>query len=68
MYTYLRMRRLDIMFPLDLCFGPVCHFEISYTHFYENMELPNPEAIDFIIIMGEPMSVVKQNVKVVNFT
>ena len=33
------------------------HFEISYTRFYEDVRLPNLEEIDFLIIMGGPMSV-----------
>ncbi|AOO64132.1 type 1 glutamine amidotransferase [Sulfurospirillum halorespirans] len=33
------------------------HFEISYTRFYEDAKIPNLEEIDFLIIMGGPMSV-----------
>jgi len=32
-------------------------YEISRTPLYESSEFPNPDAIDFLIIMGGPMSV-----------
>lgn len=33
------------------------NFEISYTNFYENAEIPSIHNIDWLIIMGGPMSV-----------
>ena len=32
-------------------------FELTGTRFYESAELPQPDAIDFLVIMGGPMSV-----------
>ena len=33
------------------------NYSLSYTRFYENYQLPNHEDIDWLIIMGGPMSV-----------
>ena len=32
-------------------------FEISCTHFFESPHLPDPAAVDFLVVMGGPMSV-----------
>jgi len=32
-------------------------YSLTFTHFYENTVLPNVEEIDFLIVMGGPMSV-----------
>jgi GMP synthase-like glutamine amidotransferase len=34
-----------------------CKADISYTHFFENPQLPSPDGFDLIIIMGGSMSV-----------
>ncbi|CAC9569262.1 Glutamine amidotransferase, class I [uncultured Gammaproteobacteria bacterium] len=35
--------------------------EITGTHFYESTQLPNPEEVDMLIILGGPMSVNDEN-------
>jgi GMP synthase-like glutamine amidotransferase len=42
------------------CIGPWLEshgFEVTATRFFESADLPSPDAIDFLVIMGGPMSV-----------